>query len=402
MKVSNLKICIIQHTELMGGAFRSLLDLAEMLAKEYDVTVCIPEGAEMIAKSLDSHKLKHYSIKSIIPKWLYFSGGSRIISKHSLKLIKSLRKNNINKYVEEIQSLNPDIVFFNSMVSAIAAPFFDCRITKIGFVRETFNRTLFDRIYKKIFDNSLDGMCYIARSELDYLNLSIPCEVIPDCLNPTDDEYCSKEEACQRLNIDSSKFNILYVGGMQLIKGPQVLFRAAKQLTFDYTILYAGGINKSQLNNVNKYRFRRRSYKFLNEFKALYYELKHKGVLKDFGVVSNGMRDLFCACDVVVFPSVFPHQPRPCIEAGSFSKPVILSDYDITKEYFMNNDNALTFKPGNSDELSSRISYLKYHPDIAEKIGRSNYKATNVLHNYCDISEKLLGFVKKVILEKRE
>ena len=59
--------------------------------------------------------------------------------------------------------------------------------------------------------------------------------------------------------------------------------------------------------------------------------------------------------NIIVFPSTKPHQARPIYEAGISNKPIIISDFNETKEFAINEYNVFTFKNGNNKSLLQTI-----------------------------------------------
>ena len=114
----------------------------------------------------------------------------------------------------------------------------------------------------------------------------------------------------------------------------------------------------------------------------------------------TGLRDsvdeLIVASDMVVFPSTSVHQPRPCIEAGAYEKPVIISDYPETTEYFKEGYNALIFKPGDSGELAQKIEYAYSHRKEMEEMGKRNRAMTETKHDFYDCKAKICSLIEKV------
>ena len=90
------------------------------------------------------------------------------------------------------------------------------------------------------------------------------------------------------------------------------------------------------------------------------------------------------------------HQPRPCIEAGEYYKPVILSDYPETKEYFKEDYNALVFQPGNARELAYKIRYAEKHKSEMAKLGEHNRTMTETKHNFYICKKQILALIERV------
>ena len=102
-------------------------------------------------------------------------------------------------------------------------------------------------------------------------------------------------------------------------------------------------------------------------------------------------------CDTVVFPSTAAHQPRPCIEAGNYERSCVISDYDATKEYFIDGYNALTFKPGDSQDLADKLKYLASNPKQNAELAFNNKKMSQEKHNFTITQKKLYSFFERIL-----
>ncbi len=242
-------------------------------------------------------------------------------------------------------------------------------------------------------------MCYIAEHERNYLNLQKKeTAIIPDCLQPHGIELFSKEEACKIEGLDDRKFNILFMGGIDPIKGLDNVLKALSMLDDSVYLIVAGYLEEEMFKIVNilkhclnltymKYMFRTRKY----YIKA---QRDKKLICKGF---RSDISSLMCACDVVVFPSNKAHQPRPGIEAGEYKKTVIISDFEATKEYFIDGYNAVTFKPHDAKDLARNLVKIRNNKEILNKLGKNNYFMTKTKHNYKETKVKLQEFINKCV-----
>ena len=119
------------------------------------------------------------------------------------------------------------------------------------------------------------------------------------------------------------------------------------------------------------------------------------GKLEIIGYVNN-ISQLIEMADVLAFPSNVVHQLRPGIEAGYYKKPVILSDFEETKEYFIDGYNALVFQPGNAKGLADCIKRMYYDEKLRVTLGENNQKMTANYHNYEFVKSKLIAFLRIV------
>lgn len=391
------KICLIHHTGSFGGGTRSFIDILNMLKQYYHVIACIPKGSKALISILEQYQIEYYELNSGIPTFSYYSGGSSLVSRTILKGLLEFR--NEQNFVAEITNLKPDILIFNSIVSCVAGRKFPPYIKKICFVRETFKQTVWDKIYCNILEKYFIGVCFIADHERKYIKLKKPItELIPDCLDPLDIKLYTKKEACKLENLDLKKFNILFLGGIDKIKGLNNILKAMEYLDKDCLLIIGGYFHNQDLEYKTIFAHFYNPNFVINRLKVKKYYYKQK---KENRVLVTGFRNnistLICACDIVVFPSNQAHQLRPGIEAGEYKKAVVISDFEATKEYFIDGYNALVFKPHNAKDLAEKICALKADEHLASLLGNNNYNMTKTAHNYFETQRKLIAFLNKCI-----
>lgn len=391
------RVCVLHHTGDFGGGTKSFIDIVNMLKNKFEIIACIPRGADKLGEKLleSGVSLKYINIK--FPVFPSYSGGNAIFSRTMLNEI--LNWKNIGKFCEEINSLKPDVVIFNSIVTIVSATRLNKSIRKICFIRET----IVSSIAKKVFGNMLNkyfiAVCFLAKAEEKKFKLdNVKTIIIPDCVPENDIKVEESLTVRNRLNIRNDDFCVFYMGGDNLIKGPYVILEAMKQLGKGYTALIAGDFSEGRLGIKD-------ILKHMTSVEYTYRKLKlrkaYKSIINDENIILIGYKhdisDYMNAADVVVFPSVCVHQPRPCIEAGYYKKPVIISDYEETKEYFIDGHNALTFKPGDSKELANKIRLLSCDKKLRERMGINNYNESMEKHNFEAINRKLEEFLSESI-----
>lgn len=385
------RVCIIHNTGIMGGGTKSFFDVIGMLQEKYEVIACVPKGAKTIIDYLVKKNIHIYEIESNIPIFPYYSGGSSFFSPSFVKEILLWKKG--PDFAAEIVKLKPDLLIFNSVIMAVSGAYFPSDLKKVCIIRETFKQTIWDKLYKKWLNENFSGVCSIAESELTYLNLLIPTVVIPDFY-----EVDQMKDSSIELAKKKKDFQLLYLGGLDFIKGPDIAIESLKFLPDDCRLICAGHFDIGQLSAKSILKIWTHPRLFWNRLKIKYY-LNQNTIRRKIEFVGfcQNVSSLFQETDVVIFPSNVPHQLRPGIEAGNFSKPVILSDFPATREYFKNGYNALTFTPHNAKKLAESIYKLYEDSNLREQLGRNNREATLRLHHKTSIQNKLLNFLEEVI-----
>ncbi len=387
-------ICIIHHATMQGGGSKSLLDLANMLKEEYRVVIGVPRSDSKMKEEFVELGFELFEFTTKIPTLMSFSGGPPLLSKSLIKTVLSIRT--VNDFVDEIMSTKPDAIFFNSIVSIISAKYFPDNVKKFCIVRETLVNKITLRIYRNILERYFSGVCFIANSEISKLALqNVQTLEVPDSLPEAKEE---KFPSYPPNVLNNRSFRILFLGGAQRIKGGSILLKSLDYIECDFTVTIAGEFPKSHyglmwcLRHVTSLGY----WLYLNRLNKLLskqlskYSIDMKGYCQD---ISTLIRE----CDVIVFPSTNVHQPRPCIEAGYYGKPAIISDFEETREFFRDNVNAFTFKVGDHKDLAKKITMLAKDSERYLILAKNNYDMSFKYHDYDRIKLDLVKFIKNNI-----
>ncbi len=93
------------------------------------------------------------------------------------------------------------------------------------------------------------------------------------------------------------------------------------------------------------------------------FRLEHPDFRAKLELFDPDKASFFEKVDVVIVPSIwYENQPTVIIEAFSYGKPVICSDFGAFPEMVENNVSGLLFKIGDVDDLKEKIGYLNDHP----------------------------------------
>lgn len=389
-------VVIVHHTGEWGGGTKSLIDLCEMLSDSYHVIVCIPSGYPDFKKKIAKCRCDTYEVCTTIPFVNIYSGRPPLVSVVTARSVKSLK--GIKRFGDEILALKPDIVIFNTLITAVSGRYLSKYTKVICIDRETLNTGIAKCIYRKLLDGKIDAITCLSEYERNKLNFKkTKSAVFADCVRLDALSGGEKNEIRIREGIPEGKYTILYMGGLAKIKGTDVMLQAMEELDDHFTLIFAGEMNRSRLSRKQ----------LIHDIKYLGHYLFKKRVIRSYNKLrgttklhESGLRDtiddLIIASDIVAFPSTSVHQPRPCIEAGAYKKPVIISDYPETREYFKDGYNALVFKPGNASELAEKIQYAAQNTHEMEMVGTNNRVMTEKSHDYYACKEIICSLIEKV------
>ena len=384
MNMKKKKILMIHHSGLIGGAGVSFYNLWAELKNEYIVTAYIANKPFDYISFLKEKGLEPKEVPFRMGKLTYYSGGNKLTNPkfwyHALNSVFQI------KYWRRIISAEkPDLIIVNSKVLCwMGLIFKSLNIKSICFVRETIpgdTNSIMNKLMKKMLER-FDLVAFISRFDLKQTNL-IGSKTIVFKNSLDINEYkgaIEKREACSILNISSKKFNVLFVGGIDMLKGIDVAVEAMRILDDkDINLLVAGKDfgyvdKKNSMSKITALK-KRKAIRFSKNMKNIIKNENLEGNIKFLGVQKD-MSLLYSACDILIFPMKKPHQARPVFEIGVQSKPVIISDFPHIEEFVEHGVNGLKFRPNDATELAKSIIQLKEDQDLLRELGCNNYQLT--------------------------
>jgi len=189
----------------------------------------------------------------------------------------------------------------------------------------------------------------------------------------------SKLQIRQKLNLPINQKIIMYTGHLYNWKGVQTLADTSEYLDNNCCIIFVGGTE----DNIKKFKEKN---KHLNKLIILGQFPHHKipAYLK--------------SADVLVLPnssedkrSKFWTSPLKMFEYMAAEIPVIAAALPSVKE-ILNENNALFFKPDNSQDLATKIKYVLDNPNKAQKLAKQAKQ--NVQHyTWQKRAEKIINFI---------
>lgn len=365
-----MKILIVHHCDSWGGAGVSLYDCCRMLSKVHDVYVCLPHKNGEVAVRLSKLKrIKILSIENDIGMITAYNGGPGMFTRTFVRNI--LRISKSKKLLTDIIAENKfDLVIANSVTLSWVSEF--CKkngIKNVTYVRETRINNLAYQLNKHLIQKYADGVLFISQYDKECLNLKNRNQcVIRDVANKNNyDINITKEEACSKFNVKPCKLNLLYVGGMEKLKGYDVMIKAM-------AILNNPQIHLTLAGSVNE------------ELKVDDENITYVGKVYD-------MPTLYKSCDVLVFPSTKGHQGRPIFEAGFAGKTIIISNFRETFDEVKDGKNGLLFEPCNAEDLAEKILIMYKNSADISVMGKNNYELAVQKHEFENGKDYLLRFL---------
>jgi glycosyltransferase involved in cell wall biosynthesis len=399
------KILMIHHSGLIGGAGISFYNTWLALEEKYSVVSYVADDPPDLLMFLRDKGLNPHTFPFRLGKLTYYSGGNNLSKpRFWYHALHSLFQ--ISYWKKIICKEQPDLIIVNSKVLCWMGRIFKkSDIKSVCFVRETIlgsPKKLMNRIMRNMLED-FTLVAYLSNFDLRQTGLQKAKTVVsPDFLNVEDyKDKLGKEAACKRLNIDSSSFNILFAGGINMLKGIDIAVMAMDYLKYeDITLIVAGNVDKSVYNIgakslVNNIKDRK-SIQFSKNIKTF---IKNKGIenkIKFIGIQTD-MSIPFSACDVLIFPMKKPHQARPAFEIGVQKKPVIITDFPNIREFVKDGVNGLTFEPNNPKSLAQAILKLKNDRILLDLLGVLNHEFTLKYHTESYAMGKLMNMINEIL-----
>lgn len=381
-----MKILLIHHSKALGGGTLSLLDIAYILTDlGHEIEIMLPPGNSLAKSLIEEKGFNLYDNNNEFLTFHYYQGGPNIFRLifRAIKHFKKKRKLRIY-WEKTFSNIDHDIVILNSVVLWPMLKYAR-NIAKIQFIRETIkgkpNSAMNNYIRKKL--SRADFTTFLSNHDLKSWNVSNNKIVMPDILNKElfikPDK--TKDELREKYHIDKSDYVFLFTGGFNKLKGIHILLDAFSEI-YDQKILLLiigdTGVNMLEKKGISKY-INLHNINFIRQLNKKVY------INKDNVIVIGNVKDpsvFYSICDIVIFPAIKAHQARPLYEAGYYSKPAILPEFDNYKEYLVDNYNGFYFRPGDAKDLHKIILKCVKNFSHCKKLGENNKQMTEKYHGY--------------------
>ena len=306
------KVVFFHHFSGFGGAGISLLASIDMLTDNYEVEVYIPfiQNSEL-EQELDKRDLRVTYYSSKLSLFSIYSGGSKL---YDIRFwLRWLSFFNNKNQVEAAVKSNPAAIFAVNSLTLCHFSLFLKNVKSVCFVRETAIKGPFYFIQKHLL-KSFSKVLYISKYDQSKWEIS-NSDVLYNSYEPEAMDVIND-------NVDKQDYvNILYLGGDSKLKG----FGVLKRILLASNSLRVRFVVCGEVSDVNR------------EFLQQFHNVSCKGLLLN-------VRDAYTNSDIVFLPFLKPHQARPIFEAGAYSKPVIVPNFDCFSEFVTNNKNGYVYK----------------------------------------------------------
>jgi glycosyltransferase involved in cell wall biosynthesis len=387
------RILFLHQVGVRGGAGTMLSNIISALDKDRfeSVVVCpagdvIPQledaGAKVLITPRPMHQFQHisgYSKSFVHPHFLH-------------EIIMQWRDRSF--WRDYIRKSGADIVHLNAVTLAPMAWSAREADTKVVcLVQETAVRGLVGlrtAWLRHIVSKWTDVVVFISEYDRHEWGCKAPCvEVVPNWVDfKKFDKAISKSDSRRQMDLPEDAKIILFMGGIEPIKGTLPLLQAVALLGDIGSLLliiagYSAGLDISGLPAVQRAHLGIRRSLGLDYHKEVSEFIGRHGLtdrLRFVGMTDKGVL-LYAAADLVVFPAVSPHQARPVIEAGAMGKPVVVSDFESLREFVKNDRTGLTVPHNDAFALAKAIRRILGDSSLAARLGEGNYRMARAKHN---------------------
>lgn len=364
------KVLFIHHGSAFGGAPMSLLYTALGIRKYgYIPEVALVQPSPELHELYNNHDIPTHELIGF-PRYFYLSGDSNsIFSVIALKKIAGFifkYRGGKKKLSELVSLVEPDIIHLNSIVLAGAARMLrKMQRSFVWHVREygpPYKDFRLSYIRRQILLS--EKVIFLSNGEMrSWLGSEKHGVVVSNFVNLSDfNQKMSKVEARKKIEAPS-KFTLLYVGGLNPIKGPELLIETLKKIKsrgLDFHCLMPGAISKKEQNGEGVTAYEQKIIKNITEsgLSEICMRLPFDSEVKKY----------YSASDVLIFPAKFPHFARPVVEASAMSLPVVVNNIEPLDELVLHGETGFLSEP-KSDDIAEYIITLVESPELRKKMG---------------------------------
>lgn len=392
-----MKIILVQHAQTFRGPIVSLQAVAESLVKRgHDVYILLENNS----KEIIAH-YKNYNIKCINIEYLLrindSVGAERYLWNVSTWKEYLLVLSKWNKYRKQIkyilEAYKPDIIHINSIsmipmvliLRKLNAPF----VWHIReYPRKHFIPSIKTIFYKKTLRKAKNVCAFLSEKSRDAWGGCASAMIVPNFeIRDTENNKLYEETGKEKKN-DNEPLKIIYLGGLNQLKGVFILINAFKLLKsrgvpFVCTMpgsayvppdtklmkllsilsAYVGPITKGQKveKEINKFGLNKSCIRLKFTYDVL---------------------PLIEESEILVAPSLKPHFSRPTMEGILLGKVVIGSNLPGINEYIKNGQTGFLIDTGDYKRLALILEKIYYNKEKIIKIGSEAQKnALNIFDN---------------------
>lgn len=259
----------------------------------------------------------------------------------------------------------------------------------LPYGRSRYLKLLFNSVVGKCIVKNASGWISITKKEIsDFTLFSIPCNKVKVIPNGVDIDalkiYCS-EDFCNKFDIPKNPY-ILFMGRLNIIKGPDILleaFRIISNIYPNYHLVFSGPDE---------------GMKLLLSKLSRDYGLDER--VHFTGFISGCNKELaYRDAILLVVPSRSEAMSLVAVEAGLHATPVLLTD-ECGLEDIGEIDKKLIV-PAQSKDLAYSLEYLLANPDRLEIYGIQWREMVIARFLWKNISNDFINFLSEIVAKEK-
>tara|TARA_X000001036_G_scaffold43039_1_gene34463 strand:- start:1254 stop:3914 length:2661 start_codon:yes stop_codon:yes gene_type:complete len=238
-----------------------------------------------------------------------------------------------------------------------------------------------DRIERQLSEIEIVDKIWSISSlvENSYLSNNIKKDKLIDCALGVDFKKFNNLDKSEK---NDEEFNILFVGNINIEKGPHILLKACLGLKSSrkINILFNGGISKN--------------------FKDIFDDYTDKLSNNNISVIYNGGGSplkSYARSSIFVLPSVHESFGLVVLEAMAAGLPVVLSDNVGAKDCMKENINGFTFRKSDHTQLTEIIQKLINDKEMVKKMSKESERMAK-RYDWSFIIKSLVDKIKDINL----
>ena len=382
------RILYIQHAGALGGSCMSLLYLLQGLDRsQYEPIVACIHDAPAVVDLYREHGFETLvwpgisDFRHTTLGWypLYNPVAVSELLRRIVRFWPSVRATEVL-----VRHVQPDLVHLNSLVLAPSAIGVKrARVPLVWHVREPVHPGhlgLRRRFLAWLLMRLADEAIFISHFDRQQLTDGCKGVVIHNFVDfQRFDRTLDGESVRVELGLRPENKVVLFLGGLSEVKGIFPLLHAlhlAKQHIPELHCVIGAG--KHQRSNSLLARTARA---VLPQIGRGTHSQRVAGLMQRYGMrdyvhllpFRTDVKRLIAASDLVVFPSIEPHFPRPVIEAGAMAKPVVASRIGGVEELVVDGETGLLVPPGDVEALAKAVVQVLSDETLARSLGQAGY-----------------------------
>ncbi len=394
-----MKVLFIQHTSVLGGSSKSLLEIINNLPSDVISTVLCPKGK--FSDLLDAQGIKVVNIKGVPQfdntkfgyyrkhRWLILLREFFYLPFLFLKILELKKEKFDIVHINEITQIYSIVLSKHFLGNTVV------HVRSMQSVKKNFRYKVLLKILKKYGDTIIA----IDKSVKSTLDTSLNVKVIHNGMSLTN---------INRKKNNRKKFTVGIVANFLRYKGIVEYIDAAnicinkKGLDIDFVVFgasYSYQNTKALKEVIFHFLGFRENLDEIIKNKLDKYKLTNNVKLEGYVYSSD---EIYNNIDLLTFPSHLNAAGRPVFEAAFYNIPSIVAIENEFDDTIINNITGICIKEKDSDSLANAIEKLYYDNNLLLSMGEKSSQLANTLYNSEKNAKRIYELYKNLLYNKKK